>query len=424
MTTATPISPPLRTLDGAGHTATTVLKIGALILTIGVVGFAAIMKLTTGNGGTDIAIGALEIAFIAGLIAFRNRPWAWMATTALFAMFAGFTAHLMSRGEGSCGCFGAIETAPTLTFSIDLFMAALAATVALTMTRSLALIGVVLTLAGGAFVTGAGASVVTTTPLASSFHGDRAAMLLDAEANADIAATDLTGPDWLIYVYDDSAGDDAPMLDVMSEDAATNTDDESLRVRVMTAAEAEEASGVPTWAWEKLPQAILYRGGSVVERSMGGDIASPDKLRTSRPVGPIAQVLALPRYGDIAYASEGSPIYIVYVYNPECPTCLEHLALLDHFTEEFPNDRNVAIALVDMLELQDEIGIEIWQWPGVPTSYIVENGRVIAQTAGPGGVPNPYQIRMDLMNGRSLVLPSSHSGATQEPISHEGHDHD
>lgn len=423
MTTANTFASPLPRSDDNAARGVTVLKYVALALVAGVLGFAAVMKLTTGAGAMDYLIGALEIAFIAGMIVFRNRWWAWGGATALFSVFAGYTAYLIVRGEGSCGCFGSIETPPTLTFSIDVFMAALSALVALALTRSIVLVGALLTVMGTGAVAGAGVSVITAVPLATDFHGDRAGLLAEAPGNEHIANADYTDPDWLLYVYDENAAGASPMLEEMRADAQEHAEDEALRVKVMTTAEAEDGAGVPAWAWEKLPQAILYRGGRVVQRYMGEEIQAPQTLRETRPVGPIAQVLALPDYADIAYASDMLPIHLLYVYNPDCPICLEHLALLNHFIEEFPNDPNVVIMPISMLDLQEEQGIELWQWPGVPTSYVVRGGRVVAQTAGPGGVPNPYQIRMDLSQGRPLVLPRPNQGAIQQPDDHTGHDH-
>jgi len=278
MTTANTFASPLRADDHTG-TGVALLKYVALALVAAVLGFAAIMKLSTGEGVGDYTIAALELAFIAGLIAFRNRWWAWVGATTVFSMFAGYTAYLIVRGEGSCGCFGSIETPPALTFSIDLFMAALTALVALALSRSVLLVGALLTVMGIGSVAGAGVSVVTAPPLASDFHGDRVAMLLSAPVNADVASADYTDPDWLMYIYDEQAADESPLLETMRSDAEANAEDEALRVRLFTTAEAEEATGVPAWAWEKLPQAILYRGGQVVQRYMGEDVTAPQALR-------------------------------------------------------------------------------------------------------------------------------------------------
>lgn len=394
----------------------TILMYAALVVTVGVLGFAAFMKMQAG-GGLNITVAIAEFAFLASLVAFRTRWAAWAGATMLFAMFAGFTGYLLWRGETSCGCFGKLETAPANTIKLDIGMTILAAGVTIALARRAAVIGLLATLGGVASVFGAGMSVLMAPPLASDFHGDRAGLLLASPELTDIASADLAAPDWLVYLYDPAAKEN-PRLGAMLDYQHKHADDEILRVRVMTTAEALAASTVPAWAWEKLPQTILYRNGQVVMRAMADEIEEPTKTRQARPTGPISQVLALPEYAEILYSHDQWPIRFLYVYNPDCPLCLEHLAVLETFQEEYPDDPNVAITPISMHDLRERLGIEIWQWPGVPTTFIMQAGRVIAQTAGPNGVPNPYQIRMDLSVGKPLQLPGV---VTDE---HAGHDHD
>jgi len=396
-----------RSDDDAPRPGATVLRNTALVIIAVVLGFAAYQKFQTGSAFDSVISGA-EIVFIMALTLLRKRWWAWVGATALFAMFAGFTSYLIWRGESSCGCFGDIETAPTFTIKIDLSLMILSMVVVFSLRRG-AIFGLLASVAGFAAVAGAGASVLMATPLASSYHGDRVGLLLAAPGVESVSEHDLANPDWLVYLYDEKAADDSIMLPEMLADAEAHPDDDAMRVRVLTTEKAKELSTIPTWAWAKLPQAILFRGGQFVRKYTADEdnlIPDPATLRTQRPTGPISQILALPKYADVAYATDDLPIYIMYVYNPECPICLEHLSVLESFTDEYPDDSTVVIMPIPMDDLEKNHNLPMWSWPGVPTTYIVRGGRVVGQTAGPNGVPNPYQIRMDLQQGKPLVLPN------------------
>ena len=240
MTTATSISPPLRAPRHDRSRGVLALMYFALALVIGVLGFAAAMKLTA-DGAMEIgavATAIFEIAVIVALVMFRKQWWAWTGVVALFAMFAGYTGYLLYRGAESCGCFGDVHTPPAMTLGIDLFMVALASIVALALSQRVAMIGFILSVAGFAAVAGAGYSVLTTDPLPGDFKGDRAALLVASSELEDVANADLTDPDWLVYIYNEN--DPAPvMLDEMQAYAADYPDDDALRVRILTATEAE-----------------------------------------------------------------------------------------------------------------------------------------------------------------------------------------
>jgi len=409
MTTASTIAPPLPQPARQSSRGVVVFITAALLIVAGVLGFAAYMKLTgAGLPMFDRVEAIIELAFVAYLAVFRARWWGWATASMLFAAFAGYTGYLLYRGETSCGCFGAIQTPPANTLMLDLALMTMAGVATFVLGKSKHLLGALATLAGVGAVAGAGFSVLHTTPPPGAFHGDRIAMLLAAPELASVAEVNLANPDWLVYIFDDSADSDenAHTLEVMRDDEASHAKDEALRVRVLTTDEAATMSGVPSWAWEKLPMAILFRAGSVVRRyTPQTGFEKPDALRKSHPTGPIAQVLAQPQYADIISAVDDLPIYIVYVYNPECPICIEHLALLENFMDEHPDDRHVVITPISMDDIEKDLGLQMWVWPGVPTSYIVRAGRVVYQGAGPNGVPNPYQIRMDLSHGKPLVLP-------------------
>jgi hypothetical protein len=61
----------------------------------------------------------LEIAVGFLLVARVWTPWAWGAAVALFASFAGISLLRALAGLESCGCFGAIQVNPWVTFAID-----------------------------------------------------------------------------------------------------------------------------------------------------------------------------------------------------------------------------------------------------------------------------------------------------------------
>ncbi len=414
MTTAAALTPPI--LRDSPHNSLSVAALTyiAVLAVAGVLGTAAVLKLMSANAGAfDYAVSIVEFVVIAAVIVMHKRWWAWAGVAAMFASFAGYTGYLLARGESSCGCFGDLSTPPIATLSIDLGMVALATIVALARARSTAILGGILTFAGVSAAVGAGFNILISDPLPGDFQGDRAGMVLAA---SDFADADYTDPDRLVYIYDDRAESKDEHLAMMRYDAEHHADNPAMVVHVLSASEVEATAGVPRWAWEQLPAAILYRAGHAVERYVAETVPDPMTLRAERPVGPIARVLALPRYADVAYADTDLPVYLMYVYNPDCPICLQHLAIFNSYQDEHPNDPHATVVPVSMHDIQAELGIEIWAWPGVPTSYIVRRGRVVGQTAGPTLIPNPYQIRLDLSMGRELRIPAP--GAE-----HEGHDH-
>ena len=403
----TAASPPRAPLTARSTPALVVLY-AVLIVIVGTLGFAAVQK--TFAASADLVhylTAAAELTVIGLLVALHRRWFAWVGVSVLFTAFAGYTTFLLVRGESSCGCFGDLETPPIFTLSLDLGLAALAAIVALSLAGRASIVGGMLTLAGASAAVGAGIGVITHDPLPDTFHGDRAGLLLTAPSLAAIADADLTEPDSLVYLYDPDSSAGAETLELMRGDAAAHADDPSVRVIMMSIDDAEAEAGVPAWAWAKLPAAILYRGGRVVERYVPDTMPDPQILRAQRPVGPIAQVLALPDYADITYATDDLPVYLIYVYNPDCPICLEHLAVMNAYTEDHPNDPTAVVVPVSMHAIEETLSIPLWAWPGVPTSYVVKRGRVIGQTAGADLIPNPYQIREDLMMGRPLRVPDA-----------------
>ncbi|RMH28801.1 MAG: thioredoxin family protein [Planctomycetota bacterium] len=378
----------------------------ALLAVVGALGTAAVLKsIAASEDLLHYLAAAGEFLVIGLLIFFHRRWWAWVGVGALFAAFAGYTAFLVARGESSCGCFGDVQTPPTFTLSLDIGLAILAGLVAATRAGSASIVGGVLTLAGVAAAVGAGFGVLTHDPLPTEYKGDRAAVLLTAPTLAEAAHADLTGPDTLVYLYDPGTAETDETLALLRADAKQHADDATLRVVLMPVDQAEAEAGVPAWAWERLPAAILYRGGRAVQRYVAQTLPDPQTLRAQRPVGPIAQVLSLPEHADILYAEGDLPVYLVYVYNPDCPICLQHLAVFDEYSDEWPDDPYAVVTPVSMHEIEDRLGIQIWAWPGIPTTYVVRGGRVVGQTAGPELIPNPYQIRQDLAMGRPLRLP-------------------
>lgn len=417
MTTAAVLTPPIQHRLQPNPTALAALTYIAVLAVAGVLGTAAVLKaIADGAGAFEYAVSFVELIVIGALAVLHRRWWAWAGVAAMFASFAGYTGYLLSRGETSCGCFGDVSTPPIATLSIDLGMVALATIVALARARTTAILGGLLTLAGASAAFGAGFSILTSDPLPGDFKGDRAGLVLAA---SDFADADYTDPDRLVYIFDERAESKDKHLALMRDDAKNAPEDPALIVQVLSASEVEASAGVPRWAWEQLPAAILYRAGHAVERYVSETMPDPMTLRAERPVGPIARVLALPRYADVAFADTDLPVNLMYVYNPDCPICIQHLAVFKAYEDEHPNDPHAVVFPVSMHDIKAELDIPIWAWPGIPTTYIVRQGRVVGQTAGPTLIPNPYQIRLDLSMGRELRIPAP--GAEHDK--HDGHDH-
>jgi len=367
---------------------------------------AGVFKVTEPNPAQpvfDRVVGVLEIPIALALVVYHGRWWAWLGTATLFGGFVGHTAFMVWRGANSCGCFGAAETPPTLMLTLEIAVAALAILATNALARRGGFAGVALTFAAGAGLAGAAFGVMRTDPRPEEFAGDPASMLVGAEALEEVAGADLTGPQWLIVVHDPDAAPEeegaASALDRLAAYDAEHPSDPNLRVEMISTDETADLADVPGWAWPSPPLAMRVQAGQVAERFDAANLPDPYSLRenlSSRPT-PIRELMGLPRMADIRAMESERPAWLVYVYNPNCAYCKHHLEIMDAYETEFgADDAALRVRSVSMADLQESAGIPVWAWPGVPTTFLVEGGRV-TERYGARSTPDPALLRESLL---------------------------
>jgi len=345
----------------------------------------------------DRVVALVEIPVAMGLVLLRRRWWAWLAVSTMFAAFAGHTGFALWRGAASCGCFGAVETPPSFTFALGLGMFAVAGALAWWLAGRVAMFGPIATVAAFGAASGLGFAAANADPLPEDFQGDPTAMLMDSDAMRDIAQAGYGDPIWLIYLYDPKSPTfDAERFEKYRQYETQRADNPDLRVRTVSIRETDELADVPHWAWGEIPMVLYVDHGVVVNRYDAAHIpADPEQVRNetvSRP-DPVRQLMALPEMADIAQATEKRPAWLVYVYNPDCHFCLEHLAVMEDYMEQTDNrDAALLVKPVSMHTMRDEHEIPMWSWPGVPTTFLVEAGDITRRYAA-RQQPNPFDLR-------------------------------
>lgn len=379
----------------------------------------------------DSAVIIFQPLFALALIVFHARRWMWGAAALLFASFAGYTTAAIAMGR-PCGCFGTMLE-PRQVLAIDLVAVAVCLFFA-TGASARATIGAMVTTLALAASAGAALYVVTAPPPAAKFEKAQGRTPVDkillTEGMQDVLSSPETGPAWLVYFYNPECEICMKHLPGFQAQQKAWAADKSLRVRIvnildhhnayMSDPEPDDAlkRGVPIWAWDPAPPiTALIRGGRIDKTWAPNETPEPTVVREQVIAGTIdlsqsshtrvgassaasqaeigalavARLMASPRMADIAQpGAAGGPAWLVYVYNPECPKCLDHLTLYRQFEEQSPADANLRTRVLSMTDLQSEIGVQIYEWPGVPTTILVRNGKVV-RTWDEASIPDPFE---------------------------------
>lgn len=299
----------------------------------------------------DYLIAAGEIIFIAALARLARKRIAWAAVTLMFGGFTGYAGYYLFLHDGSCGCFGSLIDLPVWTpFAVDIF-AVLAGTTLLLWAGTKPPKLAALLLAAG-LLSGVGFTVAqqtapptaaeiereaaeklaaeleedadkqtqTDTPSTedpntdSDSQADQAPELTEAQARrqarinalgtrasaperliradtfADIMSQPDAGPAWLVFIYDPDCevcmavkpdfDDWQPLLE--------EEQNERLRIRQVSKAEAEADAGIEYYAWRGSPVLFIVTDGVVTHRWLDDNTPSPEDVLLGLELGDLA----------------------------------------------------------------------------------------------------------------------------------------
>lgn len=417
----------------------------ALLFSLAIAGVlvaAVVGKLQSGlKSPTDYAVVILEPLFALALVVFHARRAVWWASALLFAAFAGFSATALLYGR-PCGCFGEwLSTRETL--AIDLVVIAVSLFFA-TGSSANATIGAMVTALAVAASGGSAFNILTAPPPPEKFERAQgstpADKVLASEAMQDVRSSPETGPAWLVYFYNPECEVCMKHLPSFEQDMQAHATDRGMRIRLVNLLELDKQynldpepdlskkKGVPIWAWDPAPPlTALIRAGRIEKRWGPHETPEPGAVRAQIAAGTldlsggqrvpssvgnaaskaeagtlaVARLMASAKMADVAHAQAGGPSWLVYIYNPECPKCLDHLALYRQFEEQNPTDSPLRTRIFSMTDLQSELGVPIYEWPGVPTTLLVRGGKVV-RTWNETSIPDPFEAWALESKGRSI----------------------
>ncbi|TVQ31908.1 MAG: hypothetical protein EA376_07940 [Phycisphaeraceae bacterium] len=359
------------------------LVIAAILLTAVTAKIMSIMS-TSSFAMSDFALIGAEIVIAFAVVAFHSKRLTWIGVTILFGAFAGFAGQRAFAGQ-SCGCFGEWNISARVTLGLDLVAISLGLALATRGARFGATsLGPLVTAAAVAAGIGVVASIATAPPPASEYElrtgRTTVGKLMSLPMMVDVREPTHRGPSWLVYIYNPDCPKCIEHLQDYDDYMAANPDDGLLRVHVVSMETLENEHDIPLWAWSDVPTTILVQGGLVTRRWGMDDVPNPYSVRESfmtEPDGVGRLLVNTPLISDIAQAGPDDPSWLVYIYNPTCPDCIEHLAVLRRFMEEHPDDPALRVRTLSMLELENSVNIPTWEWPGTPTTIHIRDGQVM-----------------------------------------------
>lgn len=310
--------------------------------------FAAVMKAVTQrpDAGDTVGWALLAAEFIAAaLVLVLHRVWwAWGFVAAAFAGFAGYTMHLLLTGAKTCGCFGAFHVPPAVTLSLDTAIVVLA----LWMIR----------IAGHR---GAGGTAFAT-------------LLIPMAIAGGLYANSIPQPE---DYRPSSVFEEAMRARADRQSAPADGDAADVPTGAEGAASAEPAQAAPAYD----PIAM----GAVESITLVPDVAAHFLQGAPEPpwMAPLRQ----------AANGEGAEAWILFIYDPSCPVCMEFLPNMEGYMRHAA-ETNETTLRVAVIRKEDLVPFEIpdWAWDESPTVILLRDGRVV-HTWGGEATPNPYDVR-------------------------------
>ena len=260
-----------------------------------VLGFAAFAKLSAPNPNKfifgdvplDYVVAGCEVAVILLLLPLHRWKIAWGAVAVMFGGFAGYASYwTFSKGQ-PCGCFGDLWHPPLgVTVALDVAFVVVGMLCAWrfgmgkTMLRVAAVGAVLAGLVGAYFAYSkspesinptegieAGLIDITGEPIPDFRHVHDRLWYSDLlteqrvlQNSGEIVAT-------YVFVYEVGCSTCEmykPQVEAY-RDLFDQYEDMTMRVVMVSKAEAEEIAGIEIWAWESAPVSFVAREGAVVE---------------------------------------------------------------------------------------------------------------------------------------------------------------
>ncbi len=179
-------------------------------------------------------------------------------------------------------------------------------------------------------------------------------------------------------------------------------------------------SGSEFFGWVATAGAVLAGVGMAF-----GSATSPpppsEFVEKSGGLTPIQQLLALPEMSETRRPD--GPAWLLYLYDPTCHICQEHLPYYEGYEPANPSDPILLVKTVAMtdLETRPEDPIPIWAWENVPTTVLMRGGVAIDVGGGQNDLLLPQRARQRLLFGEDdpvvalFTLPIMEDVAAADP---------
>jgi len=371
-------------------------------------------------GAVDWLIAIAEVGLVAIVLAFHRRWFTWGLVTLVFAMFAGYTSHRLMIGE-SCKCFGDLEIlgvamTSRVTLGLDLICVAIGLSLAARpSSRMMTSIGGMTTILAGAAAVGAGASALTAppaqgTPVAvapgDEDEGDDASsnqapaqkrsidILMEQPFMEEVVSAGEDDPVWLVYIYSEECPTCQEHLRYMRDYQQRRPNDPALRVKTVSMQRMKDDFDLELWTWPSVPTLIRVEEGKITQQYPVEQLPTPEEVRADlSPDGdPILRLKEIEKLEEVFNAPEGGPTYLLYLFNPECPMCIEHLGQFRAFEDAVgKNHPLVRVRTISMFEIENRLGIPLYRWPSVPFTARFEGGEM-KQKYLADETPNAFEL--------------------------------
>lgn len=365
----------------------------------------------------DWIVGVFEIGLIA-LVLSLHRKWAtWALVTVVFAAFAGYSGQKLIAGE-PCACFGDLEIfgfamTGRITLGLDLVAIAIGLSLAARPRgKMLTSVGGLVTVLAGAAAIGAGFSALTAppaqgTPVASNIVGDGDVdnaddsaprnsidVLMEQPMMSDVVSAGPDDPVWLVYIYSEQCPTCQEHLRYMRDYQERRPSDPLLRIRTVSMQRLEADLNLPIWSWPSVPTLIRVERGRITQQYEVDALPTADEVRADLmpDTDPLTQLKEISKLEEVFEDAEGGPTYLLYLYNPECQLCIEHLAKFRAYEKQHGEDNPlVRVRSISMFEIENRLGIPLYRWPSVPFTARYEGGEM-KQKYLADETPDPFRM--------------------------------
>ncbi len=380
-----------------------VVTLVAALFVAGVLLLASAAKVIPEGGGSfgaqlgylewwHFAIIISQVVISVAVVRWHRRWETWLGVMMLFSLFAGYSGYANARGI-SCGCFGTWLESSTV-FRLDLLAILLGGVLAWRPSKpggavaTLATVSMFMATVGAA----SGATFLPPPPEADTAMRFMALPVVDEAREA--------GPDdpaYLLYIYSEDCPTCQRHLPPMEAYMASHPNDDVLRLKTISMEMLEAEYGLEIWRWDAKPTTLLVEGGVITKSYSLNDLPNPEQVRSalSGESDPFATLLDLDMMSDLRAAGPDDPATLVYLYNPNCPTCIEHLVVFEDYLAQRPADDVMRVRVISMLDLEEQHGIPLYLW--TPPQTILMQGGEITSRYNEDSTPDPFDVLRELI---------------------------